>query len=399
MKDTAKKVARAQRQASIQMKLATPENEKALQQRQKQTKHNYLDQRWADVDDINGELAEWIHELQTLLAHSLKVEDTISFEDLRIRETFPAIEVPQELLTASKLTQFYKPKSPPQWLIRLLPFLEEQYINKLKKAELDYQIAKKKDEEAENSRQVALEHLKANYEWKKHSFILDIKKRNAEVDELETAYEEAEESAVAIYNEMVLERSEYPSLDEYQYISYTNQDKVVFPQEFQVAYVPKSKQLVIEYELPAAKIIPTIAEVKYDHNKDEIHGISRKPIEIEELYQDIVAAITLRTISEVFAADLAQHLDIVVFNGFVQTVDSTTGKHIRTYLISIRATKDSFSSINFSNIDKLTCLRNLGAQMSSYLTAMQPVQPILDFKMMDVKSAPQENIHLARESS
>ncbi|WP_086758265.1 hypothetical protein [Nostoc sp. 106C] len=397
MKDTAKKVARAQRQAAIQMKLAVRENEKALQQRPKQSKHNYLEQRLADVDDINGELAEWIHELQTLLAHTLKIEDLISFEDLRIRETFPAIEVAQELLTRSKLTQFYKPKSPPQWLIQLLPFLEEQYINRVKKAELDYEITKKKHEEAENSRQVYLEHLKANYEWKKHSFILDIKKRNAEVDELEAAYQEAEESAVAIYNEMVLERSEYPSLEEYQYISYTNQDKVAFTQEFQVAYIPAFKQLVIEYELPAAKIIPTIAEVKYDHIKDEIHGVTRKPIEIEELYQDIVAAITLRTISEVFAADLAQHLDIVVFNGFVQTVDSTTAKHIQTYLISVQATKESFSSINFSN-DKLTCLRNLGAQMSSYLTAMQPVQPIVDFKMIGAKSSPQENIHVARES-
>ncbi|MDZ8054063.1 MAG: hypothetical protein RMX68_019800 [Aulosira sp. ZfuVER01] len=373
MKTTAKKFARNQRQSEIKRKLAVREQEKSLHIKQNQTKHNYLEQRLADVEDINREIAEWIHQLQTLLEHTLKPEDTISFEDLRIQETFPEMEVPPDLLAESELTQCYQPKSPPKWLIRLFPFIEKEYINAQKKAELDCQITKKEYEEAETSRQLSLDHLKANYEWKKHSFILDNKKRNAEVDELEAAYQDGEESAVEIYNEMVLERSEYPSLEEFQYLCYTKQDKVAFTQEFQVAYVSESKQLVIEYELPAAKIIPTIAAVKYDHTKDEIHGITRKPSEIEGLYQDIVAAITLRTISEVFAADLAQHLDLVVFNGFVQTVDSTTGTNVQTCLISVRATKDSFRSLNFNHIDKLTCLQNLGAQMSSDLTAMQPV--------------------------
>jgi restriction system protein len=399
IKATVKEVARAQRQAAIQRKRTDREHEKDLQQRQKQTKQEYLEQRLADVDEINGEIAEWIHQLETLLESTLGLEDIISFEDLRIRETFPAMEVPQELLAASTLPKFHKPKSPPQWLIKLLPFLEQQYIKTLKQAESNYQLTKKKFEEADNNRQVSLEHCKANYEWKKHSFILDIKKRNAEVDELEAAYQDGEESAVEIYNEMVLERSEYPSLEEFKYISYTNQDKSAFTQQFKVVYVPESKQLVIDYELPAAKIIPTIAEVNYDHSKDEIHGVARKPIEIEELYQDIVAAITLRTITEVFTADLAQHLDKVIFNGFVHTVDSTTGKDVQTYLISVRATKDSFSGIDVNNIDKLACLGNLEAEISSNLTAMRPVQPIVDFNMVNAKSTSPENIHTAQQSS
>ncbi len=414
IKATVKEFARAERQAAIQRKRAIREHEKALQQRQKPAKHEYLDQRLTDVDEINGEIAEWIHQLETLLESNLGVEDTISFEDLRIRETFPAMEIPQELLTASTLPTFDKPKSPPEWLIQLLPFLKQQYINKLKQAESNYQNIKHKFEEEESNRQVSLEHFKANYEWKKHSFILDIKKRNAEVNELEAAYLDGEESAVIIYNEMLLERSEYPSLEEFKYLSYTNEDKAAFAQEFKLAYVPESKQLVIDYELPAAKIIPTIAEVNYDHNKDEIQGVNRKPIEIEELYQDIVAAITLRTITEVFSADLGQHLDKVIFNGFVQTVDSTTKKQLQTYLISVQAAKDSFNGIHISsvqaakdsfngihisNIDKLTCLRNLGAEISSNLIAMHPVQPIVDFNMVNTKSTSPENIHPTQQSS
>lgn len=399
IKATVKEVARAERQAVIQRKRAIRENEKALQQRQKQTQQEYLEQRLTDVEEINAEIAEWIHQLKTLLESTLGVEDIISFEDLRIRETFPPIEIPQELLAVSTLPTFHKPESPPQWLIQLLPFLKQRYINKLKQAESNYQINKKNFDEAESNRQVSLEHFKANYEWKKHSFILDIKKRNAEVNELETAYLDGEEYAVNIYNEMVLERSEYPSLEEFKYLSYTNEDKAAFTQQFKVAYVSESKQLVIDYELPAVKIIPTILEVNYDHNKDEIHGVPRKPIEIEELYQDLVAAITLRTITEVFTADIGQHLDKVIFNGFVQTVDSTTGKHLQTYLISVQSTKDSFSNINVKNVDKLTCLRNLGAEISSHLMAMLPVQPIFDLNIVNDKSTPPDNIHAAQQSS
>jgi restriction system protein len=47
---------------------------------------------------------------------------------------------------------------------------------------------------------------------------------------------------------MVLERSEYPE---------------GFSQQFHLACVPESKELVIEYELPLPEIIPTAAEFRY----------------------------------------------------------------------------------------------------------------------------------------
>ncbi|MDZ7963161.1 MAG: hypothetical protein RMY34_35800 [Aulosira sp. DedQUE10] len=390
VKDTAKECARAHRQAEIEKRRAAHKSKKALQQ--KQNGLSYLEQRLANVDEINAEVADWIHELQTILEHTLVAEDTISFDDLRIRDTFPAMETPLQLSIASQRPQFHKPLSLPPWLMRRLPFLEQRYLKALQKAESNYQLAKQKYEETESSRQVSLERLKANYEWHKHTSILEIKKRNAEVDELEEAYQAGAEAAVALYNEMVLERSEYPSLEDLQYISYTDEHKVAFPQQFQVAYVSEAKQLVIDYELPFWKIIPTIAEVRYDGGKDEIYGIPRTLLEIEELYQNIVAGITLRTISEVLAADQGQHLDIVVFNGFVQKFDSNTKKHIQTNLISVKAYKDSFSNLNFSTIDKLTCLRKLGAQMSSHLAAIQPVQSIVDLNMVNAKVMLQEDI-------
>ena len=84
-----------------------------------------------------------------------------------------------------------------------------------------------------------------------------------------------------------------------------------------------------------------------------------------------------------FEADQGGHLEIVVFNGYVQTINPATGRDIQPYLISVRTTKDRFMSLDLSRIDKRACLRNLGAQVSPRPTEMQAVKPIVEFAMVD----------------
>ncbi|MBW4561046.1 MAG: hypothetical protein KME32_07765 [Mojavia pulchra JT2-VF2] len=392
LKTAVRESARTQRQAEIERKRSIRKQERALKDKQKQSKQNYLEQRSADVDDINEEIADWVNELQMILEHTLRREDTISFEDLRIRETFPPMQVPKKLSVATVVPQFYQPKSPPDWAMRLLPFIKQQYINAQKKAELNYQLARQEYEELESIRQANLQQLRADYERDKHSFILEMQKQNAEIDELEAAYQDGEASAVAIYNEMVLERSEYPSLSEFKYLCYTSQDRVAFTQQFQVVYIPELKQLVIDYELPTSKIIPTIAEVKYDHSKDEIQGVTRKTTEIEAIYQDIVAAITLRTIREVFEADHARHLKEVVFNGLIKLANIAKGQYLQPYLISVQVSNDRFRSLDFNKIDKQACLHNWGAIISSNLLEIQPIKPMVDINLVNTSFIEPEEI-------
>lgn len=54
---------------------------------------------------------------------------------------------------------------------------------------------------------------------------------------------------------MVLQRSEYPT---------------EFPQSFRLSYIPDSREIVIDYELPNKDIMPTVLEYKYVKTKDEI---------------------------------------------------------------------------------------------------------------------------------
>ena len=209
------------------------------------------------------------------------------------------------------------------------------------------------------------------------AFFLKVQQHNQEVDELENAYKNGDNSAVMTYNSMVLERSQYPE---------------GFPQSFRLAYAPESKELVIEYELPDASVIPNVVEYKYIKAKDTIEEKIRKPAEIKELYQDLVASVTIRTVHEVLEADQGLHCDVVVFNGIVQAIDPATGKDVRPCLISLRTTREKFIEINLTRINKTACLRNLGAQVSPQPQALQPVKPVVEFDMVDKRFVEQSDI-------
>ena len=100
----------------------------------------------------------------------------------------------------------------------------------------------------------------------------------------------------------------------------------------------------------------------------------------------------LRTIHEIFEADENDNILVVVFNGFVNTVDPSTGHDIRPCLISIRTTRERFCDIDLSRIDKRACLRNLGAQVSPRPDEMLAVKPVVEFDMVDKRFVEQSDI-------
>ncbi len=348
---------------------AERDKQRTMVQLQKEARIQYIEDRAIEADDMNEELEERIAELRGILAHTLEVDDTISFDSLRIKEKYKPFKPPAEValpLQPPNKDNFIA--KPPSFFEKLIPGSEKRYIQAQQAADSKYQEEQKVYEDSEQKRKIELEKLQREYDEGNQSFLTKVKERDEEVNTLISSYNACDPDAVITYNTMVLERSSYPD---------------DFPQVFRTAYVPESKELIIDYELPIKEIVPTVAEYKYVKSKDEITEKSRKIAEIKELYQDIVAALTLRTLHEVFEADQGNVLDVIVFSGYVNTVDPATGKDITPYLISVRVTKETFSQLALAKIDKLACLRNLGAQVSPRPTELQPVKPIVEFDMVD----------------
>jgi restriction system protein len=374
----ARDAARAQRQAEAAQRRQVREYERSLRQAErnrilseKEARQRYIEERIQEVEDRNTELIERIEQLRSILPQTLTLDDTISFESLRIQEKFSPFKPPSTLTSTIPpplVEPFLAVVKFPNWFQRLFPSTEAKHQAALAEAKEKYQTACDQHKAAEAQRETQLESLHALYEKDKTAFFSKVEQRNLEVDQFKNKYYAAEASAIIAYNTMVLERSQYPE---------------GFPQVLRVAYAPESKELVIEYELPTPDIIPSVLECKYVKARDAIDEKPRKQTEIKDLYQDIVAATALRTIHEVFEADQGKHLVVVTLNEFVQTVDPTTGRDIRPCLVSVRVTRDRFDELDLSRIDKRSCLRNLGAQVSPRPDERVAVKPLIEFDMVD----------------
>lgn len=387
-RDAAKKqrqfVAGQRQQMRLQIAVAR-EIDRSNKLRDKADKQRYLEARIAEVEAQNEDLNNRITELWGILEHTLSVDDAVSFGSLRVGNKFTPLPIPNELTTPTTppVKQYFFTKVAPPSLVEKMFGMKQRFARDQKKAEENYEAAYRIYENKELERKLKLDDINARNDLSRKGYDQRVQQRDQEVDELESAYKSGDVAAVVTYNSMVLDRSEYPD---------------GFPQKFRLAYVPESKELVIEYELPNVAVVPDIAEYKYVKSKDEIETKPRKAADIKEQYQDIVAAIALRTIHEVLEADHGNLIHTVVFSGIVETVDVATGKDIKPCLLSLRATREQIDNINLARVDKRACLRNLGAHVSPQPHAMQPVKPVVEFDMVDRRFVEQGDILGAIES-
>jgi restriction system protein len=346
----------------------------------KEEKQQYLQSRIDETAEMNEEIKERLDEFSNLLLDTLSVNDTISFDSLKIHEEGPKYKPQAELAIPKKepqLESFINSVHMPTLMGKLIPGWKNRYDRSIAKVSEDYNNEKERYNKSESERKSKLEKYKAQYESEKYAWELKVQQRNKEVDEFEQAYRNKDISSVISYNSMVLERSRYPD---------------GFPQNFRVTYADDAKELVIEYQLPTVDIVPFVQEYKYVKSKDEIEGKNRKQTEIKDIFQGVISSICLRTIHEVFEADQGNVIDLVIFNGFVETADPATGKDIKPFLISTRATKESFLEIELKRVEKKACLRNLGAQVSPNPDELQAVKPIVEFDMIDKRFVDQQDM-------
>lgn len=382
----AREAARQERIRQQQLREQIRESERNQQQQlrlgkeaEKEEKQQYIESRLRKVQLINSKIDTFIEELKGILSHTLSYDDTISFDSLRKHEEFRAFVPPVELekLIMPEEVDYISTVQVPSQLKLLIPGTKKHYEEEIQKAKDRFQAELQVYQQKMEERNQKFRLLKTAYEKEKKEYEEQNKKINLEIDEFEKGYYAGDPSSICAYYAMVLERSEYPE---------------GFPQEFRLAYLPDSKELVIEYELPNSEIVPKIVSAAYQKTKDSIVEKPRSISEIKTIYQDMVSSICLRTIHEIFESDQGHHINVVVFNGFVQSIDPATGHDVRPCIISLRTIRERFDEIALDRIDKPTCLRNLGAQVSPKASELQPVKPVVEFNMVDKRFVEQSDI-------
>lgn len=211
--------------------------------------------------------------------------------------------------------------------------------------------------------------------WNKRraAFLEKQRSNNEQIDYLRESYSTLEISSVTYYFSTILEISEYP---EY------------FPKDFRIEYIQETNTILIDYHLPDPDLIKNAKEFKFNKSRNEIIEKTMSASEHSKLYDDILYQITLRTIYEMFKADSANAVEAVIFNGWVRSINRSTGQKINPCVMSLHCKKTEFQALNLSNIDPKMCFKFLKGIGSSKLFSLAGITPILQIQKPDHRFVP-----------
>lgn len=333
---------------------------------EKERKRLYLEHRVAEVAAKNAQLEATVEALQGLLAASLQAGCLVNFSSLKK----PVLKPPwkhadlERAEAAPKLEAFMP--APLTGLSKVFGKAKHEQAVAEGKARYEKAVMEHRAREAQRTNALA----KARDEWRVAAAELneEAKKQHLQIAAFQADYLCGDLDAVVSYCHMVLEASAYPD---------------GFPQQFRVAYVPESRQAVVEYELPTVDVVPAVKTYRYVKQSDSIAESVRPQTQIKVLYGSIVAQIAIRTVHELLTSDTAGHIDAVVFNGHVDTTDPGSGQRVHPCLVTLRTTRETFAQLDLAHVEPLACLKHLSAGVSKSPAELLPVRPVVEFDMVD----------------
>ncbi len=333
---------------------------------EKERKKLHAESRAREAEQLNSALEQSVSDLENLLVATLKVDDHI---DLRaLKQTFVEPPFDPGSLEAPLPEPELEPVTPPGTFGGLIPGAKAKHEAAVQQAAQTHEEELTEWQRAEQSRQDELALARAGHEKRVEKERREVEQANSQIDEFETKLDAADPAAIVDYLGMVLDRSRYPE---------------DFPTGHKLAFVPESKQVVVEHDLPSFDVIPEEKGFKYVKSRDEIASAARPETQRKALYASVIAQMALRTVHELCEADRRGHVETVVYNGMVESIDKRTGTPARVCVISFRTTRDTFEELNLDHVDPGECLKGLNAGVSKKPEELAPVRPVVEFKMVD----------------
>lgn len=216
----------------------------------------------------------------------------------------------------------------------------------------------------------AEQHVLDLEEWERNreQYCAEQQTANATIDERAERYRQGIPRAIESYCCRVLDKSEYPEC---------------FPQEYELEYLPSSRMLVLEYQLPSPQDLPTTIEVTYIASRDEFREKAVSERQLAQIYESALYQTMLRTLHELFESDSIQAIEAVNINGWVRSVDPSTGKTEDSCVLSIQSNRAEFLQMDLAHVDPKACFKKLRGVSASRLHSLAPVAPLLTMSRED----------------
>lgn len=353
-----------------------------------ESKRRNFQEKEANINEANERTNTAIKELEdveNILVHTLSIDDKVNWEKLKRNEDFTKPE-PKKPERKEKTVYPTEPNKSSSVYTPTFTFFEKLFKSKKEKkiseCEKKYSLAISEWKKEKASIDLINEKTKKDYgiqlkkweddvaKWEKskEDFLKKQAAFNLKIDQMKESYLKSDLNSIIEYCEMVLNNSEYPD---------------PFPQNFELEYNPDNKILIVEYELPSDDCLPKVKEVKYIVSRKELKDYFISESQTNKMFDDAMYKITLRTIHELFEADVVNAIDAISFNGWVKATNKATGKEENNCILSVQVKKDEFLEIDLANVDPKLCFKNIKGVASSKLCSITPVQPILQISRDD----------------
>lgn len=321
------------------------------------------------------EAQQVLKEHENFLNYTLNINDAIKWDSLLSKADFfkskpkrPEIIAPTR--EPLKTDQEFQPKF--NFFALIFSGLKQKKILEsytlFEKAHQKWAVEKLENESVNKAALVKFQRDLLAWEEEKEKYFQTREEGNAKIIEKKEKYLSKNADSILDYCEMVLANSKYPEN---------------FPQQYELDYEPENKRLLVDYFLPSIDNLPTLKEVRYIKKNNQFKEVHISEKQLNELYDNVMYQITLRTIHELYEADVVEGLSIIIFNGFVRFVDKRTGKEAISCILSIQVQRGEFLQIDLSRVDPKSCFKAFKGIGSSKLYGMVSVAPILQMNRED----------------
>ena len=356
----------------------------------------HKENRAEHVDELNQEAKEAIESLNNILVHTLSVDDTVDWDAIKRKDAFRI--KPVKLFNDGKKPDFiifnsfgrpteFEKISPPieptfekvkneyGLFSKLLrgKAIKENFEARVKRWEQQKEQTNKDNTGGESFFNQAV----TSFENKKKEFEEEKQRDNEALENIKSRYKEKGPKAIEEYCDLVLNGSQYPDY---------------FLQNWVLEYREDSRIAVVEYDLPAPDQLPTVESYKYIKSRDEVSEKVLTQAARKKLYDSAIYQICIRTLHELFEADVINALDAVAFNGLVTNTNPATGIEETKLIMSIVANKDQFIAFDLSQVDPKATFKHMKGVAAASLVDLTPIPPIIQLDKSDKRFISGRNV-------
>ena len=347
-----------------------------------------------EAEEKTKEAEEQIKQLETLLEQTINVNDAVNWEELKNHRPFKEVSPENYLQTRlDKITKPIKaghipvPQEPLQTDSEFQPqfnFLEkylfkswqqkkiDKSIQDFKKSHSNWlaekaRIEKQNKDNIEKYEQDTISYNKEiqrtkeqnrdeviEWEKRKEQYYKDQSDFNNKINLMREEYLQKKPHSIIENCDLVLNNSKYPDY---------------FPKTYELDYNPDKEYLIIDFCLPQIESLPRTKSVKYVKTEDNFKETSISNTALNQLYSSVIFQVAIRTVHEIFEADVVNAISALCFNGYVDNDK-------KEYIISYQTDKETFNKLNLKGLDCKETIKNYKGKFTAKLTEIEPLMKI-----------------------